>query len=150
MITIAIPGAPYGKGRPRVGKIGQHARLFTPEKTVAYEGLVAHCGALAMRGLPLLEGALEVVMDIRMVVPQSWSEKRKRQALADEIVPTTKPDVDNVVKAVFDGLNGVVWPDDVQVARLTVEKRYSTSPGVYLTVERIVPVTAAEQTRLVA
>jgi Holliday junction resolvase RusA-like endonuclease len=51
-------------------------------------------------------------------------------ALAGEVLPTTKPDADNVVKAVFDGLNGVLWRDDVLVVDLRVRKRYAATPCV--------------------
>ena len=29
-IHFHIPGQPAGKGRPRIGKVGAHARMFTP------------------------------------------------------------------------------------------------------------------------
>jgi Holliday junction resolvase RusA-like endonuclease len=51
-------------------------------------------------------------------------------ALGGEVLPTAKPDADNVVKAIFDGLNGVLWRDDVQVVDLRVRKRYSAAPAV--------------------
>ena len=40
-VAFVVPGEPQGKGRARVGKINGHARMFTPAKTVAYEGLIA-------------------------------------------------------------------------------------------------------------
>ena len=33
-------------------------------------------------------------------------------------------DLDNLSKAVLDGMNGVVWVDDTQVHKLTLEKHY--------------------------
>lgn len=130
MIAFTVPGVPQGKGRPRIGKIGAHARMFTPAKTVAYEGLVAHAAQQAMRGQPLLDEPVRVRLEIDCPVPASWSGKKQREALAGEVLPTSKPDADNVVKAVFDGLNGVLWRDDVLVVDLTVCKRYSATPGV--------------------
>jgi Holliday junction resolvase RusA-like endonuclease len=130
VIAFTVPGQPQGKGRPRIGKVGPHARMFTPVKTVAYEGLVAHAAQIARDGRPLLEGPVRVAMSIDCQVPASWSGKKQRIALAGELVPTTKPDIDNVVKAIFDGLNGVVWKDDVQVVDLRVRKRYSAVPCV--------------------
>jgi Holliday junction resolvase RusA-like endonuclease len=130
MITFTVPGAPQGKGRPRVGKIGTHVRLFTPQKTVAYEGLVAHAAQLALAGAPLVEVAVSVNLFIDCQVPASWSQKKQRMALAGEVMPTTKPDVDNVVKAIFDGCNGVLWKDDVQVVDFRLRKRYAPTPGV--------------------
>lgn len=130
MITLTIPGQPQGKGRPRIGKIGAHARMFTPAATVAYEGLVAHAAQQAMQGRPLFDAAVGVNLFIDAAVPPSWSGKKQRMALAGEVLPTTKPDADNVVKAIFDGLNGVLWRDDVLVVDLRVRKRYAATPCV--------------------
>lgn len=129
-ITFTVPGAPQGKGRPRIGKVGQHARMFTPAKTAAYEGLVAHAAQQAMHGRPLLDEAVRVSLCIDCPVPASWSGKKQRAALAGDLMPTSKPDADNVVKAIFDGCNGVLWRDDVLVVDLSVRKRYSQTPGV--------------------
>jgi Holliday junction resolvase RusA-like endonuclease len=130
MITFTVPGQPQGKGRPRIGKIGQHARMFTPAKTVAYEGLIAHAAQQAMAGGPRFEGAVGVNVFLQCEVPASWSQKKQRMALAAEVLPTTKPDADNVIKAIFDGCNGVLWRDDVLVVDLRVQKRYSAQPCV--------------------
>lgn len=139
-IVFIVPGQPQGKARPRVGKVGGHARMFTPQKTVAYEGLIAHAAQQAMQGRALITGAVSVVMDVRCQVPESWSKTKKAQALIGGVYPTTKPDIDNVEKAVFDGLNGVAWRDDVQVVKVSKSKRYAPVPGVYV---EIIPLEAA-------
>lgn len=130
MIAFTVPGQPQGKGRAKIVKIGGFSRMATPQKTVAYEGLVAHAAQLAMAGRPMLEGAVSVNLFIDCQVPASWSQKKQRQALAGEVFPTTKPDVDNVVKAIFDGLNGVLWRDDVQAVDCRIRKRYAATPCV--------------------
>jgi len=137
MIEFEVPGQPVGKGRPRIGKVGAHARMFTPAKTASYEGMVALAAHRAMSGAALIEGPCTVRMRIECQIPASWSAKKQRSAAAGEIFPTTKPDVDNVVKAIFDAINGVVWKDDVQVVDLALTKRYSLAPGVLVTVEPI-------------
>ena len=137
MITFTVPGVPQGKGRPRVGTISGRARVFTPAKTVAYEGLIAHAAQQAMAGRPLLDGPVACAVHIDCAVPASWSRKKQRQALAAEILPTTKPDADNVVKAIFDGLNNVLWRDDVLVVDLAVRKRYSATPCVRVEVRSL-------------
>lgn len=133
-IAFTVPGAPYGKGRPRIGRVGAHARMFTPEKTAAYEGLIAHCAQAAMAGKPPFVGAAQVQLEILCQVPASWSKKKQALALDSAIFPTTKPDADNVLKAIFDGMNGVVWRDDVQAVNVSMVKRYSATPGVAVTV----------------
>lgn len=134
MIAFTIPGEPQGKGRPRVGKIGGHARMFTPAKTAAYEGLIAHAAQQAMAGGAPLDCPCAVQVSITLSVPASWSKRKQAAALLGEVLPTKKPDTDNVVKAVFDGMNGVVWRDDVQAVDLAVKKRYGATPGVFVRV----------------
>lgn len=108
--------------------------MFTPAKTVAYEGLVAHAAQQAMAGMALIGGACLVEMRITVPVPASWSKKKQADALAGRIFPTTKPDKDNVIKAIYDGCNGVVWRDDVQVVDGIQRKRYGAVPGVWVQV----------------
>ena len=144
MIAFTVPGQPQGKGRPRIGKVGGHARMFTPEKTAAYEGLIAHAARVAMGGRPLLEGAAACNVFIDCQVPASWSAKKQRAALAGEVMPTTKPDADNVVKAVFDGMNAVVWRDDVLVVDLRVRKRFAATPCVRVEVWSVEQPVAAQ------
>jgi Holliday junction resolvase RusA-like endonuclease len=138
-ITFAVPGQPQGKGRPRVGKVGTHARLFTPKKTVAYEGLIALAAQSAMAGAPMLEGPVSCVLFIDCQVPESWSGRKRQAALKGSLMPTTKPDTDNVVKAVFDGCNGVTFKDDVQVVELHVRKQYRATPGLRVVLARVLP-----------
>ena len=134
MLTFTVPGTPIGKGRARATIAGGHARMYTPEKTVSYEGLVAHSAQVAMAGAPLIDGPASVLLEIVCQVPASWSQKKRRAALNGTVYPTTKPDIDNVEKAIFDGLNGVVWRDDVQVVEVAKRKRYGDVPGVRVTI----------------
>ena len=136
-IHFHIPGQPVGKGRPRIGRVAGHARMFTPEKTVSYESTVALFAAQAMAGRPLLTGPVNLQMRVDFAIPTSWSQKKQRQAEAGMVFPTVKPDADNVAKAICDAINGVVWKDDVQVVDLTVRKRYSMVPGVAVRIEPV-------------
>ena len=146
-IAFTVPGEPQGKGRARVGTIGGHARMFTPAKTVAYEGLIAHAAQQAMRGAPPLECDCRLEVDIVCSVPASWSNRKRQQALAGFIRPAKKPDADNVVKAVCDGMNGVVWKDDVQAIEGSWRKTYGHTPGLHVRVA-VVPGISAMQAEL--
>lgn len=136
-IRFTVPGNPVGKGRPRVATRGRFAQLYTPEKTASYESLVKYSGHQAMEGRPLLLEAVAVTLHIGVPIPASWSQKKQAQALAGSIYPTTKPDIDNVEKAIFDGLNGVVWKDDVQVVQVSKVKRYSAAPCVQVSISPV-------------
>lgn len=133
MIRFEIPGVPIAKGRARVGMVDGKARMFTPPKTVAYEGLVALAGQTAMAGRELFDGPLELVVVATFPIPPSWS--KKRQAAARYHIG--RPDADNIAKAIGDGLNGVVWKDDSQIARMTIDKQYGTTPCVAVMVRAL-------------
>lgn len=145
-VVFIVPGEPVGKGRPKTsariagGKV--ITRHYTPDKTVNYEAVIALHGGMVMAGRALIEGPVMVEMDIALSIPQSMSKKRKAQALAGQLFPTKKPDMDNVIKAIYDGLNGVVWKDDVQVVKAVVGKRYGETPGVRV---KVVPLLEGEQ-----
>lgn len=129
MLQFTVPGTPVAKGRPRAGSVAGKVRLFTPAKTVAYEGLIALAAEKAMDGAEPYLGPVSVSVTATFAIPSSWPPKKKAAALWH----TGRPDGDNLLKAVGDGLNGVVWKDDSQVASARIIKRYGSVPG--LTVE---------------
>jgi Holliday junction resolvase RusA-like endonuclease len=55
-------------------------------------------------------------------IPSSWSAKKQQLAVAGEILPTGRPDLDNVAKAVKDALNGVVYRDDAMITASALKK----------------------------
>lgn len=130
MITFTVPGEPVGKGRPRVTLAGGRAHAYTPAKTAAYEQLVAVYAAAAMKKSPLLEHPVRLRLGIYCKVPGSWSKKRRSDALAGIERPAKAPDIDNIVKSVADGMNGIVWIDDSQIVELVCSKHYSIEPYV--------------------
>ena len=130
MLSFTIPGEPRGKGRPRATSKGGHARVYTDAATASYENLVKLAARAALDGRPALDEALGVSIFIRTVPPASTSGKRRAAMLAGQVFPTKKPDTDNVVKAVLDGLNKVAFRDDCLVVDEIVSKRYAAEPGV--------------------
>lgn len=136
MITFEIPGDPVAKARPRAAMVGGHARLYTPAKTEKYEARVAVFGQQAMAGRLPMDGAVALSVTALFPIPPSWPKKRQAAARAGTELHTKKPDLDNVIKAIKDGLNGIVWGDDSQVAVLReCRKAYSDTPRVIVHVE---------------
>ena len=136
-IAFVVPGVPVGKGRPRATKTRDGVRMYTPGKTVSYEAVVAYAGRQAMAGRNPEQGALAVSLYILVPIPSSWSLAKQKRAAFGLIMPTTKPDIDNIEKAVFDALNGVCWRDDVQVTDVMKFKRYGYQPGVHVTIKTL-------------
>ncbi len=129
-IWFVIPGAAVGKGRPKFARRGNFVTAYTPEKTASYENLVKILASEAMQDHQIIEGPAKVAIWIWVTPPASWSQKKQRAALAHEILPTSKPDADNVLKGIFDAMNEIVWRDDKQVVELSVRKRYSETARV--------------------
>ena len=127
MIIFTIPGTPVGKGRPKFARRGASVTTYTPEKTASYENLVKVKAEEAMVGREVIAGAVAVTILLFITPPASWSNKKMLQALNHEIMPTTKPDIDNVIKGIFDAMNEIVWNDDKQVVDVTIRKRYANT-----------------------
>ena len=132
-IVIELPGIPQGKGRPRFVRATGHA--FTPAKTRSYESMLQGAALDVMNGTPPLEGPLEATVEAHFPVPASWSKSKRAAALLGVTRPTTKPDVDNLLK-ILDALNAVVFHDDKQIVVATISKHYSERPRLVVTVGR--------------
>jgi Holliday junction resolvase RusA-like endonuclease len=136
-VVIELFGPPRGKGRARAVSTPAGPRMHSDPETVKYETQLRYIAGLAMAGRPMLEGPVDVAMEVRFPIPQHFSKRRKELARHVQIFPTTKPDADNVLK-LCDALNEIVFKDDKQVARATVEKIYSDQPGLKIIIsERI-------------
>lgn len=136
-VQFVVPGNPVGKGRAKAARRGKFITMYTPEKTANYESLVAHAAHVAMSGRSLIVGPVAMELDIRLQIPKSWSNKKQQQASQGLIAATKKPDCSNILKAIEDGLNGVVYVDDVQIVKSSQSKRYSQTPGVVVIVREL-------------
>lgn len=111
---------------------------YTPEKTRDYERLVRACYQSQVGRFSFPPGVpLTVLIEAEFPIPKSTS-KKKAAALMGRW-HTKKPDADNVAKAVLDALNGIAYPDDAAISKLTVEKSYSDQPGVMVRITGEVP-----------
>jgi Holliday junction resolvase RusA-like endonuclease len=136
-IRIELVCAPQGKGRPRFSR--KTGVAFTPAKTRSYEAALRYAAQEAMAGRVPLEGALRLEVHVEVPIPASWSKKRQQQAAAGLIRPTTRPDIDNYIKAA-DALNEVVWRDDSQIVSIDARKFYSTRPRLVMIAEPVAEV----------
>lgn len=80
---------------------------------------------------------IKVSISVYYPIPDSWSKKKKQEALTGVRMPIVKPDLDNVVKGIYDSCNGIAWKDDNQVVDEQSSKRYSDNPRIELEVEEI-------------
>jgi Holliday junction resolvase RusA-like endonuclease len=135
-VAFAVPGAPFGKGRPRIGiRSNGRAMAFTPAKTVNYEAMVKLAAQAAMGDKPPVNTPVTARIIAVFPVPASWSKKRQEEAIRLCEYPTKKPDADNVCKAILDACNQIIYRDDSQVVDLMVRKIYGVIPEVRVVFE---------------
>jgi len=97
--SFTVQGRAVGKQRPRVTRAGH---TYTPSKTHDYEHIeipFAIGQAMADREEVFFAGAVQVTADVYLY-------------------GKAVPDLDNILKSLLDGMNGVLYLDDKQVAAI--------------------------------
>lgn len=88
------------------------------------------------RGLEPFDGPLEVCMEFYRPVQASLSQKERARRLSGDHRPTVKPDLSNYIKALEDGLNGILWVDDNLIVSLQADKFYSELPHLVVEIRK--------------
>lgn len=117
VFTLVIP--PRGQARPRHTRIkkkdGQEFDLtYKTKEQVQDEKKVEALMFLHRPSVPY-KGPLLFGLRAYFPVPSSKPRKFHEAALAGEIRPTSRPDLDNILKHVKDVATGIFWLDDDQV-----------------------------------
>jgi len=131
-IKLTIPGEPKGKQRPRWAKIG----TYTPKETVAYETYIKELFVIKYPDFEPLESALILEITAFLTIPKSASKKKKILMESNKILPTKKPDLDNIVKEI-DSLKGLAFKDDKQIVKIMAYKYYSRRPRLEIKITKI-------------
>lgn len=132
-MIFTVEGQPQGKARPRFSR--RSRSVYTPRKTVAYEDLVAKCYHDAGGKLYPDDCYIRISVNAFFGIPKSYSKKKRMQCINDEIRPTKKPDIDNILKVILDALNGVAYEDDRQVVYVRCHKYYADSEMGHVDIE---------------
>lgn len=123
LVRFVIDGDPVGKGRPRVVLRAGHPHAYTPAPTAAWEAKAAWLARNAWSARPPHDGA--VSLDV-LAVASRPKRLLRRCDPDDRMWRTSKPDGDNVLKAVADALvNAGVLRDDVLVVDWRVRCLYA-------------------------
>ena len=128
-----VPGKVIGKGRPRLNSYT--GIVYTPTKTKDYETFVEQYFLLKYPKFKMLEGRIKVNIIAYFSIPKATKKSDINEMLDNNISPTKKPDIDNIVKAVLDSMNKFAFKDDNQITKLEVEKKYAQEDKVYVKIE---------------
>ena len=136
MYKFVVSGEPVGKGRPRFTRVGGYVRAYEPKKTKTYEELVKQSFIEQNPDYKTIPQGKSIALfvDLYYKIPKGTSKKNRELMLGNHICPTKKPDLDNVLKSICDGLNGVAWYDDSQVTTVVINKVYSNEPKATITI----------------
>ena len=125
-MEIVIYGEPIPQGRPRFTKTGH---TYDPQRSRNYKQLVRFWVTQHLKkidGFKPYENALCVDLTFYLGIPTSWSKQKRIQASQGVIRPIVRNgDIDNMVKAILDANNGLLWVDDCIITDISARKRYT-------------------------
>ena len=102
-LKLTIPIEPLPQPRPRFS----YGRCYQPARIVEYKAEIAKAARLAMKDSEPMTGELSAV--IRLYRKYKRCSRRFG-------------DFDNLAKAITDACNGIVFTDDSQIVRCSIEK----------------------------
>jgi len=117
---IVISGSPVAKPRPRAtstktGKI----RMYTPKKSKNFEYLVRQRAEKIYKQPLKCPISIKITFLVHRPKKIIWKTKPMPRVPCD-----CRPDLDNLIKSIEDGLNGVAFVDDGQIAHIEASKLY--------------------------
>lgn len=134
-MIIEIDIRPQAKQSARFTRNGHS---YQPKRVVDYATQL-RCAAISeMKGAPPLTEPVQVWVFASYALPKkSTAADRAIIASGGSVPKSTRPDVDNIMKATLDPLNGIVWRDDALIVEAKVCKRYGEKDSLVIMVRTL-------------
>jgi len=125
---LFVPGLPISQGSKKAFQRGSKIVLVESAAGLkSWREAVAR--AAQAQGRTILDTEA-VTLSLMFMLPAPKKPVRR--------YPTTKPDLDKLIRAIADSLTGVWYKDDSQIVKLQAEKCYTTDqPGVYISISHL-------------
>lgn len=128
-----VPGKIRGKARPRFSG----NRCYKVKADSIYEKNIRD--AFIEAGGIKSDKYIRMTLEMNFAVPKSYTKKRRASCLEGLERPAKKPDVDNIIKNICDGLNPHgefegAYNDDIQVIEIIARKYYTGLDEDYIKV----------------
>jgi Holliday junction resolvase RusA-like endonuclease len=138
---LIIYGDIVGNQRPRATVRNGFVKVYDTEKNISYKHLIR--SAFMDNGSPIEYGDEPIKLTIEAnysIEKKHYGKKGLNSVGIDKkngvVLPTKKPDADNIAKIVLDALNKFAYNDDKQITDLIIKKRYvDGNPFVKITLE---------------
>lgn len=141
---FVVEGNPVPQSRPRFSTRSGYVRAYDsrPSRDYKLDIYSKACEAFIKGNCVMLTSALEVEIVVGRSIPQSFSKKDRRKAAEGLLAPTQKPDLDNYIKVVLDGIGlkdmpPVIFKNDSQVVSIIAKKIYSDNPKLEVVVREV-------------
>jgi len=123
IVSFVVRGHPEPQPRVKAVRMGKHVKIVTPRTADEWREAVAAASRIAWREDPL-ERPIEVQILVYVARPK-YLMKASADPGAVPLASRGAGDCDNFAKAILDAMEGIVFVNDCQVARLTVEKYFA-------------------------
>lgn len=127
LFYLRVDGEIVGKQAPKVGR----GITYLPQKTRDFQNKVASYARQFIKIWELEEDDLANYTGGIHVVQHNLYFKRPKHIKKHTEFKTTKPDFDNVAKATFDALQGILYKNDSQICKGGVWGKYYTEGESY-------------------
>lgn len=137
-----VDSDPKPQSRPRFTTYGGRYHAYESEEITAWKQTVyAKANEVFQKqGRIMLQGALEARIIVYRNIPDSWTGKKRSMAESGILYPIQRPDVDNYIKAVLDGIGlknfpKIMFNDDSQIVSIYAIKKFASTNfphGVYV------------------
>ena len=121
-VRFRVQADPVAQGRPRLTTAGGFARAFDPKKSKEWKAFIKDVAMKAMEDgghrMPLM-GPLCARMRFGFALPKS---KYRKRVPRERSWHTKRPDIDNLIKAIFDACESVVYINDTSIAKVVIDK----------------------------
>lgn len=141
-LKLTIWGSPIPQGRPRFARIGKFVKTYDPKESRSWKDTVRAQTIDTIekehRGYQIFNGPLSMSIHFFFLRPKGhYGSGRNAQAVKRSAPShhTSKPDIDNLGKAIKDALKGLCYKDDSQIFRCLSEKTYDDRPRVEVVIE---------------
>jgi Holliday junction resolvase RusA-like endonuclease len=132
MLHIVVPGEPQALARARAFRCGKGIRMYDSQKSVKWQmkQFMLHAltnyadGDSKESREHFHSGGYDVSIRLYCSAPSSLPKREKNLLSWGLLDKTTKSDIDNYAKLIFDAGNQTLWHDDSQIVSLYVKKYF--------------------------
>lgn len=135
--TFFIQTQPKGQARPRFARNGNIVVTYDPKESKDYKADIKY--QILQQNPQKMNGGIAMSVEFTLQRPKSHYTSKNVLKGTAPVWCTSKPDLDNLVKAVMDAITslGKIWQDDKQVCSMYQGKKYGENPQIQISLQEV-------------